>query len=286
MATWRQIAANRRNAQKSTGPRSAAGKAASSANALVHGFTAARTLVLADEDEAVFHALRQDVIADLDPLDVVQAALAQRIAILLWRLERASRLEAEIFEYGELRAQRSRERAQGDGEPGDPCGSDDEEMRAGAPLAALLVEDEASARAFERLARHEGALQRALERTLREFTRLRAGTAAAAEAGVRAREAAASGDDAPESWARRAVRGADRNDAAPEFRSPASGAPQPGACTAPTTVQMQNSQNEANSPQVPDPTLAFEVGIATPSPLTRPGPWSGMGETRAGLCLD
>ncbi len=271
MATWRQIAANRRNAQKSTGPRSAAGKAASSANALVHGFTAARTLVLADEDEAVFHALRQDVIADLDPLDVVQAALAQRIAILLWRLERASRLEAEIFEYGELRAQRSLERAQEEGEPGDPCGSDDDELRAGAPLAALLVEDEASARAFERLARHESALQRSLERTLREFTRLRAGTAAAAEAGARVRESR-SGDDAPESWARRAVSDAARNDAAPEARDAA------------PRADHANSRNEANSPQVPEP--AFEVGIATPSPLTRPGPWDFAGETRAGFCLD
>ncbi len=265
MATWRQIAANRRNAQKSTGPRSVAGKAASSANALVHGFTAARTLVLADEDEAVFHALRQDVIADLDPLDVVQAALAQRIAILLWRLERASRLEAEIFEYGELRAQRSLERAQGEGEPGDPCGSDDDEMRAGAPLAALLVEDEASARAFERLMRHESALQRALERTLREFTRLRAGTAAAAEAGARVRESRSG--DAPESWARRAVSGA-----APEARDAA------------PRADHADSRNEANSPQVPEP--AFEVGIATPSPLTRPGPWDFAGETRAGFCLD
>ncbi len=273
MATWRQIAANRRNAQKSTGPRSAAGKAASSANALVHGFTAARTLVLADEDEEVFHALRQDVIADLDPLDVVQAALAQRIAVLLWRLERASRLEAEIFEYGELRAQRSRERAQGDGEA-----EDADELRAGAPLAALLVEHEASARAFERLARHEGALQRALERTLREFTRLRAGTAAAAEAGARARESR-SGDDAPESWARRAVSGADRNDAAPEVRSPA---PEPRS-PAPHGDHA-NLQNEAKSPQVPEP--AFEVGIATPSPLARPGPWDFAGETRAGFCLD
>ncbi len=261
MATWRQIAANRRNAQKSTGPRSAAGKAASSANALVHGFTAARTLVLADEDEAVFHALRQDVIADLDPLDVVQAALAQRSAILLWRLERASRLEAEIFEYGELRAQRSLERAQGDGEA-----EDADELRAGAPLAALLVEDEASARACERLMRHEGALQRSLERTLREFTRLRAGTAAAAEAGARVRESR-SGDDAPESWARRAVSGA-----APEARDAA------------PRADHADSRNEANSPQVPEP--AFEVGIATPSPLTRPGPWDFAGETRAGFCLD
>ena len=247
MATRRQIEANRRNAQKSTGPRSAAGKAASAANALVHGFTAARTLVLADEDEAAFATMRRCVVADLDPLDAVQAALAQRIAILLWRLERASRLESEVFAHGELLARRSRERAHEDGRPGAGCGID-EEMRAEAPLAAVLVEHEASTRAYERLARHESALQRALDRTLREFTRLRAASAARMRGG---RSAARS--DAPE----------------------------------PRTIVPQgahaNLQNEANSPQVPEP--AFDVGICTPSPLLRDGPWSGAGETRAGLSL-
>jgi hypothetical protein len=40
MATPAQIEANRRNARKSTGPKTAAGKAASSRNALTHGLTA------------------------------------------------------------------------------------------------------------------------------------------------------------------------------------------------------------------------------------------------------
>ena len=259
MATRRQIEANRRNAQKSTGPRSAAGKAASAANALVHGFTAARTLVLADEDEGAFATMRRCVVADLDPLDAVQAALAQRIAILLWRLERASRLEAEVFAHGDLLARRSRERAHGDGEPGAGCGIE-EAMRAEAPLAAVLVEHEASARAYERLARHESALQRALDRTLQAFTRLRAASAARMRGG--------------------------RSGAAQESRSAAqeshSTAPEPRS-TVPQGAHA-NLQNEANSPQVPEPALDF--GACTPSPLFRDGPWSGAGETRAGLSLE
>ena len=246
MATRRQIEANRRNAQKSTGPRSDAGKAASAANALVHGFTAARTLVLADEDEGAFATMRRCVVADLDPLDAVQAALAQRIAILLWRLERASRLEAEVFAHGDLMARRSRERAHEDGQPGAGCGID-EAMRAEAPLAAVLVEHEASARAYERLARHESALQRALDRTLQAFTRLRAASAARMRGGRS---------------------GADRSDA-PE----------------PRTIVPQgayaNLQNEANSPQTPEPALDF--GACTPSPLFRDGPWSGTGAPRGGF---
>ncbi len=257
MATRRQIEANRRNAQKSTGPRSDAGKAASAANALVHGFTAARTLVLADEDEDAFATMRRCVVADLDPLDAVQAALAQRIAILLWRLERASRLEAEVFAHGDLLARRSRERAHEDGEPGAGCGIE-EAMRAEAPLAAVLVEHEASARAYERLARHESALQRALDRTLREFTRLRAASAARMRGGR---------SDAPEP---RTI--------VPEFRSAA----QEPRSDAPRGTYA-NLQNEANSPQVPEPALDF--GACTPSPLFRDGPWSGAGETRAGLAL-
>jgi hypothetical protein len=39
MATPKQIAANRRNATRSTGPRTAAGKSSSSRNALLHGLS-------------------------------------------------------------------------------------------------------------------------------------------------------------------------------------------------------------------------------------------------------
>jgi hypothetical protein len=49
MATHKQITANRKNAQKSTGPRSSAGKTKAARNALAHGLRAAEIL-LPDED--------------------------------------------------------------------------------------------------------------------------------------------------------------------------------------------------------------------------------------------
>jgi hypothetical protein len=57
MTTQRQIAANRRSAQRSTGPRTAAGKAASSGNARRHGLT-----VEPDEDAVLswFRVLLED----------------------------------------------------------------------------------------------------------------------------------------------------------------------------------------------------------------------------------
>ncbi len=49
MTTPRQVEANRLNARKSTGPRTAAGKDRSRMNAVTHGLSA-RTLILPDED--------------------------------------------------------------------------------------------------------------------------------------------------------------------------------------------------------------------------------------------
>ena len=56
MATQAQINANRANALKSTGPRSAEGKSASRFNALKHGIDAA-SIVIPGEDPAEYEAL-------------------------------------------------------------------------------------------------------------------------------------------------------------------------------------------------------------------------------------
>ena len=199
MATQRQIDANRENALRSTGPRTEAGKAASSANALSHGLTAADTVVLPEEDTDAFERLREGVIADLDPAGALQAALAQRIAVLLWRLDRATRLEAELFVHGQLAMLRSRaDQALDPGArlrrlaelPGESTEARekikqfrdqiDVDMCAQAPFAQILVERVESARTYDLLARHEATLQRALNRTLDEFRRLRDAASAAA----------------------------------------------------------------------------------------------------------
>ena len=198
MATQRQIEANRQNCRLSTGPRTEAGKAASSANALSHGLTAASTVVLPEEDADAFERLREGVIADLDPAGVLQEALAQRIAVLLWRLDRAARLEAELFVHGQLAMLRSRaDQALDPGArlrrlaelPGESTEAReklkqfrdqiDVDMCAQAPFAQILVERPESARTYDQLARHEATLQRSLNRTLDEFRRLRDAAGAA-----------------------------------------------------------------------------------------------------------
>lgn len=96
MASEAQIAANRRNARKSTGPKTDAGRAVASRNALRHGLTAEQ-LVLFDERAEDLARFREELRAALDPADAVEEALAERIVLCAWRLRRAVRVEAALI---------------------------------------------------------------------------------------------------------------------------------------------------------------------------------------------
>jgi len=95
MATEAQVAANRRNAGRSTGPRTAAGKAVASQNALSHGLTAEQ-IVLFDEQAEDLARFREELRRALDPADEMEEQLAERIVLCAWRLRRAARLEAGL----------------------------------------------------------------------------------------------------------------------------------------------------------------------------------------------
>jgi hypothetical protein len=94
MATRRQLEANRANAKRSTGPRSADGKAQSSKNSLAHGLTA-QDIVIADEDPEQFERLRAGLQADFEP---TSTKLVERLAGLLWRLRRIPVLEGALLD--------------------------------------------------------------------------------------------------------------------------------------------------------------------------------------------
>jgi len=96
MATPAQIAANRRNALKSTGPRTAAGKAASSRNSLRHGL-AARAAAVPGEDPADLARFRAELMAALAPRDAREEWLAETVVEAAWRLRRVWRAEAALF---------------------------------------------------------------------------------------------------------------------------------------------------------------------------------------------
>ncbi len=90
--------ANRANAALSTGPRTPAGLAASSANATTHGLTA-RSIVVRGESAEAWEVFRAEAVADLAPRGFVEGQLAERVAELLWRLRRAGAAEAVVAGY-------------------------------------------------------------------------------------------------------------------------------------------------------------------------------------------
>ena len=84
----RQIESNRRNAQRSAGPKTQSGKARSSQNAVRHGLTA-ETVIGRLEDPADYLAFEQAVTTAYDAETAVKRELVLRLASLLWRLRPA-----------------------------------------------------------------------------------------------------------------------------------------------------------------------------------------------------
>jgi hypothetical protein len=97
MTSFRQIAANRRNASKSTGPITEEGKQRSRCNAVRHGLTA-ETVIGALEDAEDYKTFEAAIIADYDAQSAVERELVLRLASLLWRLRRATTMETGLFE--------------------------------------------------------------------------------------------------------------------------------------------------------------------------------------------
>ena len=97
MATQAQIEANRQNAQKSTGPKTPAGKLIAARNAATHGLFSNRVLI-ASEDAAEYHTHRNALLEDLAPVGPMETILADRIVKLTWQLNRTTRLQACTFD--------------------------------------------------------------------------------------------------------------------------------------------------------------------------------------------
>src|SRR4051812_19166438 len=153
----RRLAANRANAQLSTGPRTAAGKAISSLNAVKTGLCG-RAVLLADEEEA--HAYREHVervFAWWGPDNVEEHALVQALADTQWRLESIPGLESALYTQARLR--------------GEPL------LRHADPTVQRLLLDArtevAEAKALKNLRLHERRLRRQYEKDKAELNELR-----------------------------------------------------------------------------------------------------------------
>ncbi len=145
--------ASHQNGARSRGPRTPEGKARSARNALRHGLRAQKHLVLPEEDGAEFAALEAALVEELAPVGALQAVLARRVAVAAWRLARADRIEAELFE---------------------------EHRIADGGLGLALIRDGNGTRSFETLLRYRGAAMAEFWRALRTLKALQAEQAALA----------------------------------------------------------------------------------------------------------
>jgi hypothetical protein len=95
MATAAQLSANQANAQHSTGPRTPAGKARVSQNAVRHGLTATR-LVIRDDEAEDLAALQSSLAAELDPHGPTETIVFDEMLHAAWNLRRFRRIETEL----------------------------------------------------------------------------------------------------------------------------------------------------------------------------------------------
>ncbi len=202
MMSDKKTDANRRNALKSTGPKTLEGKAATRLNAVKHGLLSEEVL-LPGEDEVALRELSEHLRAELQPVGELESLLVDRVVALYWRLRRLSRVEAGIFAwelYGEL-VERARNEARmyehhenpmdgliqsvqskitiTDEQKHQEALSKAKEMELkrdteNAKLGQTFVRDADKTNAFSKLSRYETTIERSLYRALHELQRLQA----------------------------------------------------------------------------------------------------------------
>jgi len=100
MATKAQIAANQRNAQKSTGPATTEAKARTRRNATRHGLCA-NVALQSDEDPEEFETLHADLRTEHQPEGPTEDILVYKMAESFWFSWRASILLAERLDFND-----------------------------------------------------------------------------------------------------------------------------------------------------------------------------------------
>jgi hypothetical protein len=105
MSTEAQVAANQQNAQHSTGPKSAEGKATICLNAFRHGLAGA-FMILPDEPREDFDELYQGLREEHQPETPTEILLIEGMAQHYWLKQRALRLQTLCFDLEESEAQK------------------------------------------------------------------------------------------------------------------------------------------------------------------------------------
>ena len=172
MSTKAQTKANRQNAKKSTGPQTVEGKDAVSQNAVKHGIFAES--VIRGEDPADYEAFQDKMLAELNPVGVLESMLADRIVSLWWRLRRADRIQNQAIDVMIARDKPSPlSKRMHNWLPKDLQEIDYDTRGAGPELVLgrSIISDFSSTRVLERLMLYERRIESSLTRIMKELKR-------------------------------------------------------------------------------------------------------------------
>ncbi|MHC4657415.1 MAG: hypothetical protein ACYS91_20710 [Planctomycetota bacterium] len=174
MSTNAKIIANRRNAQKSTGPRTRAGKAAASKNSIKHGLWAHQTII-SSENQADFCKERDRILSDLVPESPMESMLAERIVDLSWRLNRVRCIQNQTINALSARNTSSPLTKltqsllfKGKGLPQ----ADSSDSAKDLALGLMAIKDFSNTRVLERLLMYERRIENSMFKTIFELKRL------------------------------------------------------------------------------------------------------------------
>ena len=157
MASQSQIDANRRNAQKSTGPKTQEGKDKSRRNGLQHGLTA-KTCMLEDEDPEALVDLLNEIREKFNPQDTDEDFLIERMAKARFKYNRIMPIEAAIYNL----------RLSVDRTPKEIT----EALGVNGQRAWAYMRDANGGNALSKLARYETSLLREYDRSRQELEKL------------------------------------------------------------------------------------------------------------------
>lgn len=140
---------NRANSQRSTGPKTEAGKQRSSQNALRHGLTG-QIVVMPNEDPKAYEAHLKSFRDEYQPLGATEAHLVQSLADASWRLNRVASFEATLLSHNAAHAPTPTRFARAEAQR----------------LHAVAVTFVSQSRALSNLSLHSNRLSREFERTV------------------------------------------------------------------------------------------------------------------------
>ncbi|WP_027136280.1 hypothetical protein [Geminicoccus roseus] len=241
-----QAQASRQNGARSRGPTTPEGKARAAQNARTVAMRSTDPCLADFEETDRFHELERSVYDRYRPLCPVEASLCARIAMALWRAERADQLEAE---YWCLPV---------------PVSRFSETLK----LAAVLVHEEGHRpRSLATILRYQAEAMNAVTRALKALALLRAGTAEPRNEEDEPADAKEAGP-APANQNQPVPAAICTNEPEPEPAQPAPEPVEPAAAPARAAVPMLYTNEPGRA--AASANSANEPGLSPPAPCSPP----------------